>query len=49
MIISTGMDGELRNRQDNLNRATRLCQMAVVAVPGHQPNPLKLDSFPLKQ
>ncbi|MER8394953.1 hypothetical protein NKH10_24075 [Mesorhizobium sp. M1340] len=26
MIISTGMDGALRYRQDNLNRATRLCQ-----------------------
>ncbi|WP_352733327.1 hypothetical protein [Mesorhizobium sp. M0276] len=43
MIISTGMDGELRYRQDNLNRATRLCQMAVVAaaVPGLSAEPFE--------
>ncbi|MET2831130.1 hypothetical protein [Mesorhizobium shangrilense] len=43
MIISTGMDGELRYRQDNLNRATRLCQMAVMAasVPGLSVEPFE--------
>lgn len=37
------MDGELRYRQDNLNRATRLCQMAVMAaaVPGLSVEPFE--------